>query len=134
MSIMTELRSKRDRSDTASLMTVDEITANVESRRESLAIDRMAIDSNTNTEIDEWTEVDSEDEDATLANEEELEVEVAVGPVDDDASSTLGGDVLEQEDEREEDEEEAVSRAMTSDGMPVSFRTPFCMLRYLHRS
>lgn len=116
MSIMTELRSKRDRSDTASLMTVDEITANVESRRESLAIDRMAIDSNTNTEIDEWTEVDSEDEDATLANEEELEVEVAVGPVDDDASSTLGGDVLEQEDEREEDEEEAVSRAMTSDG------------------
>lgn len=52
LSFITELRSKRDRSDTASLMTVDQITAEVESRRESLDVDR---------ESDDWTKVDSED-------------------------------------------------------------------------
>jgi len=36
---MTELKSKKDRSDTASLMTVDEITAEVESRRASGTLD-----------------------------------------------------------------------------------------------
>jgi len=67
MSYMTELRSKRDRSDTASLRTVDQITAEVESRRTTL------------DGTDEWTKVDSEDgdgdlvesEDTLLADEEE---------------------------------------------------------------
>ena len=54
MSYMTELRSKRDRSDTASLMTVDEITAEVESRRASMSVEHV--------DTDEWTKVDSEDE------------------------------------------------------------------------
>ena len=35
LSYLVEMRSKKDRSDTASLLTVDEITAEVESRRES---------------------------------------------------------------------------------------------------
>jgi mitogen-activated protein kinase kinase kinase len=55
MSYMTELRSKRDRSDTASLMTVDEITAEVESRRASMSVDH-------DSDMDEWTKVDSENE------------------------------------------------------------------------
>jgi len=43
MSYMTELKSKKDRSDTASLMTVDEITAEVESRRVSSTLDGHGI-------------------------------------------------------------------------------------------
>jgi mitogen-activated protein kinase kinase kinase len=85
MSYMTELRSKRDRSDTASLMTVGEITAEVESRGASTS---------NETDFDDWTKVDAEietmvpkavesdedeessvDEDETL-NEEELSLDV----------------------------------------------------------
>ena len=92
MSYMTELRSKRDRSDTASLMTVDEITAEVESRRDSSSNERE-------TDFDDWTKVDAEienmvpkavesdddeeeeegsidDEDETLHEEEELSLDV----------------------------------------------------------
>jgi mitogen-activated protein kinase kinase kinase len=53
LSYMTELRSKRDRSDTASLMTVGEITAEVESRRASTSNEREA-------DFDDWTKVDAE--------------------------------------------------------------------------
>jgi mitogen-activated protein kinase kinase kinase len=47
MSYMTEVRSKRDRTDTASMLTVDEITAD-------LATDRSK-------DEDEWTKVESQD-------------------------------------------------------------------------
>jgi mitogen-activated protein kinase kinase kinase len=50
---MTELRSKRDKSDTASLMTVDQITEAVENRRASGVYGREE-------ELDGWTKVDSE--------------------------------------------------------------------------
>ena len=56
MSLITELRSKRDRSDTVSLMTVDEITAEVESRRES---DSQETDVES---TDSWTKVDVADD------------------------------------------------------------------------
>ncbi|OCH94960.1 Pkinase-domain-containing protein [Obba rivulosa] len=56
MSYITELRSKRDRSDTTSLMTVDEITAEVDRRRESRIQQRDSDGS------DEWTKVDVEEE------------------------------------------------------------------------
>ncbi|KZT09454.1 Pkinase-domain-containing protein [Laetiporus sulphureus 93-53] len=79
MSYMTELRSRRDRSDTASLMTVDEITANVESRRES----GLRSDS---SESDEWTKVDAE--------------------TDADKQSILEEEYTEDEDEEDEDEDE----------------------------
>ena len=65
MSYMTELRSKRDRSDTASLMTVDEITAEVESRRASMNVEHSS-------DMDDWTQVNSEDElDEDTVNEED---------------------------------------------------------------
>ncbi|KAF8625807.1 hypothetical protein AX15_005194 [Amanita polypyramis BW_CC] len=60
MSYMTELRSKRDRSDTASMVTVDEITAEVESRR---ATNNVSIESSvrgSDTE-DGWTRVDTDE-------------------------------------------------------------------------
>ena len=70
MSYMTELRSKRDRSDTASFMTVDEITAEVESRRISTPTERE-------TDLDDWTKVDAEFENmvpkAIESDEEEEE-------------------------------------------------------------
>ncbi|PPQ86844.1 hypothetical protein CVT25_012563 [Psilocybe cyanescens] len=82
MSYMTELRSKRDRSDTASLMTVDEITAEVENRRVSKTFDR-------DDELEGWTKVDTE-----------IENMVPKAVVDDD------GDVEVDEDEEDEDEDE----------------------------
>lgn len=62
MSLITELRSKRDRSDVASLMTVDEITAEVESRRESGGTDLTAVVAEKEpSSADEWTQVAFED-------------------------------------------------------------------------
>lgn len=122
MSYMTELRSKKDRSDTASLMTVDQITADVESRRESLAIDRMAIDSNSNSEIDEWTKVDSDsDFGGSSVDEAEVEVEVAVSVPEEDSDD-------EDEDEDDDDtklagssdEDDDTGKATTSNGSTCS--------------
>lgn len=90
MSYMTELRSKRDRSDTASLMTVDEITAEVESRRASKTVEN---DSDT----DEWTKVESEDdfEDDTLqdapSDAGKSDSEDDETSLDDDDASARGG-------------------------------------------
>jgi hypothetical protein len=74
MSYMTELRSKRDKSDTASLMTVDEITAEVENRRVSKAYER-------DEELDGWTKVDTEIEDmvpkAVVDDDGDVEVEAS---------------------------------------------------------
>ncbi|CCM02382.1 uncharacterized protein FIBRA_04477 [Fibroporia radiculosa] len=83
MSFMTELRSKRDRSDTASLLTVDEITAEVESRQES---SELKLDSDGS---DEWTKVDLGDDAEKQSIKEELEEE-------------------EEEEEEEDTEEEEV--------------------------
>ncbi|KAF7976713.1 hypothetical protein HWV62_5883 [Athelia sp. TMB] len=83
MSYMTELRSKKDVSDTASLMTVDQITASVESRRQSISVD-AGTDS-------EWTKVGSdegEDEEDTLpVDEEDPEKDELESPIDSDSES-----------------------------------------------
>lgn len=62
MSYITELRSRRDRSDTASMLTVDEITAEVESRRESM-------DVQSGEETDDWTAVESSEADTRSLKE-----------------------------------------------------------------
>ncbi|KIL69785.1 hypothetical protein M378DRAFT_157021 [Amanita muscaria Koide BX008] len=84
MSYMTELRSKRDRSDTASMVTVDEITAEVESK---CATDNTVGKSEQSSDTDDgWTRVgtdegqesgedanddfEEEDDEATLQNED----------------------------------------------------------------
>lgn len=102
MSYMTELRSKRDVSDTASLVTVDEITASVESRRESMAIDR-GTDS-----ADEWTKIGS-DEDTNVADSSE---QTAVE--DDYTSEEYESD--EQDALSEDDDDCGPGKAVTSKG------------------
>jgi mitogen-activated protein kinase kinase kinase len=103
MSYMTELRSKRDKSDTASLMTVDEITAEVENRRVSKAYE-------CDDELDGWTKVDTEIENA-----------VPKAIVDDDRGVELEADDTSDEETSEEDEtlrdeEEELSLDVDDDG------------------
>ena len=95
MSYITELRSKRDKSDTASMMTVDEITAEVESRRASLETRRSSTIRDT---ASEWTRVEAEDGDrASIKEVPEEEIEE------------------DEIDEEEEEEEEDVSDATITD-------------------
>jgi hypothetical protein len=104
LSFITELRSKRDRSDTASLMTVDQITAEVESRRESLDVDR---------ESDDWTKVDSEDG----------------GDIDDlEAEDEVPNEIFDDEEEAlMDDEEPAAARTGEHDSILCS-----CLLTFFH--
>ncbi|KAG6333652.1 hypothetical protein ID866_5439 [Astraeus odoratus] len=90
MSYMTELRSKRDRSDTASLLTVDEITAEVESRRQSMAVD-MGVEG-----AEDWTKVEPDIDDVS------------------DLSDTAFDE--EDEDEDEYESEEETGKAVMSSG------------------
>ncbi|KAG6907349.1 hypothetical protein DXG01_009233 [Tephrocybe rancida] len=97
MSYMTELRSKRDRSDTASLMTVDEITAEVESRRASMQVD-------PGSDTEEWTRVDSDGLEGDTLEDEGLPKEVAPTEVKANEDEDEDEVVVEDEDEDEDDE------------------------------
>lgn len=94
LSYLSELRSNRDVSDTASLMTVDEITAEVESRRVSKVPDM------TNPDLDDWTKVENEDEDGDVVDDDDETVE------DDVDGTTLNADDDDDEDEDEESDDE----------------------------
>ena len=96
-SFMTELRSKRDRSDTASLLTVDEITAEVENRRQSMAVD-MGVEG-----AEDWTKVEPDIDDVTSLPEETFEEEY-------------------YEDEYMTEEEDETGRTITSSGGELSHR------------
>ncbi|KAF8654130.1 hypothetical protein AX16_003661 [Volvariella volvacea WC 439] len=93
LSYMTELRSKRDRTDTASLMTVDEITAEVESR----VVNNK---SGGSSESEDWTKVESEE----AENEKDEQ--------QDDDGSDASYD--EEEADDEDDEDDGPGKAMTS--------------------
>jgi mitogen-activated protein kinase kinase kinase len=79
VSYLAELRSKRDRSDTASMLTVDEITQEVESRRASLvaegkdpeAEDAEDEDGGNTTAVDAEEEEEEEGEDTAINEEDE---------------------------------------------------------------
>lgn len=96
MSYMTELRSKRDKSDTASMMTVDEITANVENRRASQVFDR-------DDESDGWTKVDTEIDNmvpkAVAADDADVDEVEANSSDDEDDSEVSDEDVTLHEEE-----------------------------------
>jgi mitogen-activated protein kinase kinase kinase len=99
MSYMTELRSKRDRSDTASLMTVGEITAEVESRRASTSNDRE-------TDFDDWTKVDAEIENMVpkaVESDDEDDEDGDEDDDDDDDDDDEGSSVDEEETLNEEE-------------------------------
>ncbi|KAH9996810.1 hypothetical protein BJV77DRAFT_1065586 [Russula vinacea] len=89
MSYITELRSKRDVSDSASFVTVDEITAEVESRREN--------------DVDNgWTAINAEgDEEHTPAAPVDVPTE-SVGE-DDDDDINLEGDMSDTTDEDDDE-------------------------------
>lgn len=88
LSYMTELRSKRDKSDTASLMTVDQITEAVENRKAS----------GREEDLDEWTKVDSE-----------IESMVPTAVADDDDPVEDGDDEDDTEISDDEDEDETLN-------------------------
>ena len=98
MSYITELRSKRDVSDSASFITVDEITAEVESRRENGDADNG------------WTAINAEgDEERAPPPPEDVPVE----SVGEDGEDDLDEDMSDVADEDEEDE---TGRAFASGG------------------
>lgn len=96
MSYIQELRSKRDVSDTASMITVDEITAEVESRESTGSKD--------SSDSEEWTAVESGDADTKsireIPEEEEEEEE---------------GEGEEEEDELEEEAEDDATEGTLTD-------------------
>ena len=96
MSFMTELRSKKDKGggDNASLLTVDEITAEVESRRDSKLTTPIASDS------EEWTKVDG-----VATPQEATEPE---GPFSDEEEDEDDDEEYEEEDDEEEEEEDTL--------------------------
>ena len=98
MSYITELRSKRDVSDSASFITVDEITAEVESRRENGDADSS------------WTAINAEgDEERAPPPPEDVPVE----SVGEDGEDDLDEDMSDVADEDEDDE---CGRAIASGG------------------
>ena len=104
MSYITELRSRRDVSDSASFVTVDEITAEVESRRE-------------NDPDSGWTSINSEgDEEHTPAAPVDVPTE-SVGE-DDDDDINLEGDMSDTTDDDDDDE---TGQAIASGGKDIIF-------------
>ena len=98
MSYITELRSKRDVSDSASFITVDEITAEVESRRENGDADSS------------WTAINADgDEERAPPPPEDVPVE----SVGEDGEDDLDEDMSDVADEDEDDE---TGRAIASGG------------------
>lgn len=98
MSYMTELRSKRDRSDTASLMTVDEITAKVEQGgNEPVVTEQLSSDT------DDWTQVGSEESAYEKSSDDTDNVE----------------EEEDEEDEEEEEEEDAEEITLLDDDEDV---------------
>jgi mitogen-activated protein kinase kinase kinase len=97
MSYITELRSKRDVSDSASFITVDEITAEVESRRENGDVDNG------------WTAINAEgDEEHTPSAPVDVPTE-SVGEDDDDEM-----DLEEDMSDGTDEEEDETGRTMAS--------------------
>jgi mitogen-activated protein kinase kinase kinase len=99
MSYITELRSKRDVSDTASFITVDEITAEVESRRENGDMDNG------------WTAINAEG-DEEHAPPAPVDVPTESVGEDEDDEMDLEGDMSEGTDE----EDDETGRAIASGG------------------
>ncbi|KAJ4487916.1 ste11-like protein [Lentinula aciculospora] len=104
LSFMTELRSRRDRSDTASLMTVDEITKEMENRRMSKR-ESMAIRPPESSDTDEWTEVENEEGRSSKMSMhgDEQEDEDYEDDEDEDTYLNDQGSASEEADDEDED-------------------------------
>jgi len=110
LSLITELRSKRDKSDTASLMTVDQITEAVESRRASTVYGHEE-------DLDEWTKVDSEIESmvpTAVADDDAVDEDDDDDDDDDDDHSEMSDD---EEDETLNDDAAGLGLDLDDDGL-----------------
>ncbi|KAJ3920916.1 ste11-like protein [Lentinula edodes] len=111
LSFMTELRSKRDRSNTASLMTVDEITKELENRRISKR-ESMTIRLPESSDTDEWTEVENEEgRSSTMGLNEDDKAGDEEYDDDDDEDTYLDDEGSASEEADDEDEDGAAGDA-----------------------
>jgi mitogen-activated protein kinase kinase kinase len=122
MSYVKELRSKRDTSDTGSIMTMDEITAEVESRQGNAAVNTVADDAS----LSGWTQVtDGDDENETPAAPADVPAEGAEEEEDEDEfemeeEEEYDEEYDEDEEEFDEDEEkDETGNAIESNGMHI---------------
>ncbi|KAJ3732201.1 Pkinase-domain-containing protein [Lentinula guzmanii] len=103
LSFMTELRSRRDRSDTASLMTVDEITKEMENRQLSKR-ESMVIRPPDSSDTDEWTEIENEEGTSKMdLNQDKQEDEDYDDDDDDDTYLDDEGSASEEADDEDDD-------------------------------
>ena len=108
MSMLSQLRRNRDRSDTASMLTVDEITATVEQRRAStITFDESSDDEMLDVppSVDHGLVPQNEMEEGSEADEEDLETESDEWSEDDETDS-----------DDDDDEEDDHGKAYTSSG------------------
>lgn len=109
-SFLQELRSRRDMSDTASMLTLDEITEKVESRRQSMM--GVGTSEGRSSEDDDDASDDlSMRQSTAIEEEEELEEE---GEEEEEEEETIA----EDEEEYDEDEEDEEDEEYDDDGMP----------------
>jgi mitogen-activated protein kinase kinase kinase len=96
MSYMTEVRSKRDRTDTASMLTVDEITADLATDRSKDEDEWTKVESHDGLEESPQSTPDGDDDDDDEDGEDDEELEDPDGeetlndPDDDDAEPSKG--------------------------------------------
>lgn len=149
MSYLTELRSKRDRSDTASMLTVDEITAEVESRRQSMAIE--SLNSRDSMDGDSFSVKDVDDRlskrhsiamSIIPRRSVEMQVEEEVPEEDEDDDDDDDEEDEEDDDGDEEDEggeetlfgDDEPGPAVTSDGGKITYITFGNHLTFFHQA
>ncbi|KAG8901078.1 ATP binding [Tulasnella sp. 403] len=110
-SFLQELRSKRDRSDTASMLTLDEITEKVESRRQSMMGGAMS-EGHASDEGEE----DEEDDDArSSVRRQSMDVYDEEEEEEEEGTTILEGEEEEEEEEEYEDDD-GYGKATTSTG------------------
>ncbi|KAI0273762.1 hypothetical protein BC834DRAFT_816743 [Gloeopeniophorella convolvens] len=105
MSYITELRSKRDVSDSASFMTVDEITAEVESRRESGEADNG------------WTSINAQGDEEDNAPPTPVDVPPENVGEDVDDEIDLEEDMSDATEDDDEEEDDETGRTIASGGI-----------------
>lgn len=123
MSYIQELRSKRDVSDTASMITVDEITAEVESRQETSG-------SKESSDTEDWTAVETSDAD-TQSIKEVPEEEEEGEDEEEEEQDEFDEDEEEEGTEGTLTDEEETGKAITSRGGAYALPTMYiCAYRF----
>lgn len=121
--MLSQLRKNRDRSDTASMLTVDEITATVEQRRAStITFDESSDDEPIHVPpmVDPGLVPENEHEEGSEADEEDLSSE-------DDETSTDEDDDDDESEVDSDTEEDEHGKTITSTGCKFLVLTKLTM-------